>query len=142
MARTPMKDVLDKVQDLWRQARGGAYFVHRGAVHWPTFDFDARPRAVGIGVDDRTLMREINDMDLSFEVGARMPEGAELQFDDSLATEIQEDVEWVIRKLIESTNPEGDSLILNPKLGDARVIEWSDPDFRAQGVVVFLTISH
>jgi len=126
----------------WSEVRGGSYYVKRGAISWPSFDFERRPRAVAIMADELLFLRAEAPMDVSFEVAASMPGPTEdPQIDEGLIDELADDTEWVVRKLIEAVDTQGDCVALRVAEQDARIIEWHDPTIRVQGIVAFFQVT-
>lgn len=134
-SKSPLRNMAEYLREQWRAVRGGTYFVKRGPILWADFDFEAQPRAVAILIDDHTFLRDINDANVAFELGARMPSGREPEVDDGLLEELTDDAKWVIRQLVKGTDSVGDAVVLRLEHQSARIREWHDPDMKVQGVI-------
>jgi len=131
--------MVDQLRGSWEKLRGGRYLVKRGAMAWPSFDFEANPYAVAIMLDAiRPLTHGIGTpCRLAFEVGCRMPNPEEEpNIDDGLFDELIDDVERVVHELMLARSPGATeySVTFSLKTESAVVAEWHDADLMIQGL--------
>lgn len=133
--------VMDTLRQLWGDVRGGTYHVKRGPIYWPAWEFKNKPLAVAILADEIAPFKQMIPADLSFEIGAAMPEvESEIMIDDGILDEIVDDVEWVFRQLAQARDSKGDNVVLKADFDGSTVQEWHDPELRVQGVVARLSV--
>lgn len=142
MSDSPRKIVLDTLRGFCQQVRGGVYFVKRGPIDWATFPFNQHSRAISILVDDQSLFLDINVASLTLEFGAQLRSVSDDPgLDDGLMDELTDDAEWVVRSLIDSSNSQGDAVVLRTDLKESRAIEFHDAQLMVQGIVVNFEVS-
>lgn len=142
MADSARKVTMDRLRALCEEVRGGVYFVKRGPIDWSSHNYDENQRAISILLDDHSFLKDINDASISLEFGGQMLRPDERpDMDDGLLDEMIDDAEWIIRSLIGSTNSQGDNIILQAKIKDARIVEFHDAQLRVQGIVAFFEVN-
>lgn len=143
MTRSPRYTALATIRRLATEVRGGAYFVKRGPIDWSSFPFTKHERALAIMVDEQTLFQSINTATVTLEVAGQLsnPED-QPELNDGLMDEFTEDLEWIARSLMNSTDDQGDSVITGLNLKDATAIEFHDPQFGVQGMILNFNITY
>lgn len=140
--KSARRAMVEELVNLWRRVRGAGYYVKRGPVYWANHDFAKRPRAVSILLNAGSFLRERNEVNVSFEIASRWElDPADPQMDEGLQDDMLDDAKWVLQELAGATDENGDSVVLQARKDD-KFQEFSDPDVRVQGVVVFVDITY
>lgn len=140
---TARKTVLDTIRTNAEKVGNQRYFVKRGAINWPSFNFDEHGSAIAIIVEEETLYGQIKNLKVSLEVATKMPRGEEHpSIDDGLIDEIHSDLVWIINQLIAAKDKNQDRVITKIDQNQMRAIEFHDPDMLVQGVMVQMNIDY
>ena len=134
---TRRKLVLKAVLDLCRQVREGRWTVRRGSRNWASWPFDDHPFGLTVHADESSFLRtDKNEMAVTLEMMARMPEGAD-EVDDDLLDDMLDDAAWVFRKLDESRDPDDPGMPVITRLDVTRdnATEVGSADLRVQGLM-------
>lgn len=145
MTKSRRNLVLTWIVERLRTLRKKKYFVKRGAISWPTFDFDSHPYAAAVMVDDSTLfaVNGMNTANFSIEFATRMEApGEEPSIDDDTLDLLFEDVEGVLGEIEGAKDSNGDVLLLEFRRTTVQVVEFHDASLRVQGVVVTFTVGY
>ena len=132
---TARKVLIQNLKDACKQARNSRYYVKRGPIVWPSFNFEVRPYAISIGMDEFSMMRDINEGGIRMEFAASMDSEAE-EVDEDLMEEFIDDAHWIIRTVIDARNSQGDSVVLRLNLEEVSGFEFFDVRLGIQGVIV------
>ena len=144
---SPRRAALRVIRETLRGIDNGKYFAKRGAINWIEFDFEANLYGVAIMVDSSDVGRcapEADEMSLaavSLELATRIPPDDDPEINDEILEGIYDDVEFLLDTLQAATNSQGDSIIFKLERSAASAIEFHDPQFRVQGIVVTFGIT-
>ena len=140
------KDVTQKVKELAKAARNGAYFVKRGYINWSSFPFEKYPRAIAILVDEENLFRDhtgFADARISLEIFTSIPDSDEdPQIDDGVLDELIDDARWIMESLEQSRNKQGDPIVFKMKRNTSSVVESHDATLMVQGIVAIIQVTY
>lgn len=143
---SPRVVAMRTLRESLRGIGNGKYFVKRGAINWINFDFEARRYACAIMVDSSDVARDAPETDgffqvaVSLEIATRIPPDDDPEINDDVLEGIYDDVERVLNELQVAVDARGDSVVFRLERGTATAIEWHDPQYRIQGLVVNFTI--
>lgn len=137
------RQLITRVREFWTERSGQRYFVKRGVINWAGFDFKSRPFAIAILIDDMSIRREINGMNLTFEIATSMPTNQEFpEIDDGLLDDLIDDCESFIDEIRGWTDSKGDTLALRVQFSLARVVEFHDSNKQVQGIVLTIPVEY
>lgn len=124
----------------YEEIKNKAYFVRRGPIDWTSHDWETRPRAVAIIIDDCTFLQQVNSATVSFEVFSKIPKDTD-DISDTLTDELFSDAAEVLNYLITTKDDNNDNVAtLMPK--SELAIECYDMDLKIQGLIITFTLKY
>ena len=140
---SPKRGILENMKLFWEEVSGNIYFAKRGPIDFTTYDFNKKPRACAIMVDNYVLRGNESsgksDMDMSFEIFTSIDDRIDpAQLQDTTLEDLEDDVNEVFDRLVEAKYPGGDNLVFS--LSKVNSVEAHDIHFRLQGIVVTFSV--
>jgi hypothetical protein len=134
---------MERLVDLCRKVRSGAYHVKRGAIDWAEFPFDQIPRAIAVITDEENLLEKQmgNDASISLELFAKRQEGDAKELSDALQEELRKDAKEVVLQLLTEQDRSGDSVIFHIPPATARLVHVHDDGLKVQGIYAQFDVS-
>ena len=145
MAITPRVNVIKKLMDLCEEVNGGKYFVQRGPINWPAFDFKDHDRAIAILTPQFSMLaHQFNSITFTLEVLMKMPESSAplTGLDDDGIERLVLDIEWVLDQLNRASDSYGDAIIVRMDRSGVTAQEIADLDWSVQGFQVTFNVEY
>lgn len=140
---TARKNVLDTIRAAAEQVGNQRYFVKRGAINWPDFNFEEHGSAIAIIVEDETIYGQMRSMKISLEVATRMARSdQEPSIDDGEIDNLHSDIVHIINELIRAKDKKQDSVATGVNQKNIRAVEFHDPGMLVQGVMVSMEVKY
>lgn len=134
--------IVAEIKRICREVRGGDYYVHRGMINWPKFDFRNHPRAIALTmpqVDEDGAGSIAIEATVTLEMMCKMPDFSVIKEpDDRILDEMRDDHRWIAERLAQAKLPNKaggngrDALIL--ALTRLPTIEIGDSNNELQGI--------
>lgn len=143
----PRGRVVQTLKNSWLATRDGAYkYVKRGPVNWAAFDFEKWPRAVAILIDESDIFSRhdeagTQEMLLSMEIMALLPDEAKEDMDDGLLDEMYRDLRKVLTELFDAKAEDVNMPIaIQQRARSDRAVETHDATMGVQGLIAMIKI--
>lgn len=146
--------MLDRLVNICKAERGGAYYVRRGPINWAEFPWHRHSQAISILTPEFTILQPVRQqMNVTMDLVQKMPMESMIMdseteethgFDDNEIEGLVFDGEQILRQFMESTDPlfPSDTLVLNLDLLNVDVTEMTNTDFSIQGIMISFTVQY
>lgn len=142
---SPRRNVLEAIKDACEKLRNGSYYVRRGPISWPDFNFSKNPRGVSIQVDDCTwLAPQFNQASIALEFGEKIPldQDNEPGLEDAALEQMFDDAQIVIMELLKKRNRDGDPVCNLVQPSQANILEFYDSEMKVQGMIATFFVKY
>lgn len=141
--------ITEEIKKVIREVRGGRYYVHRGMINWPKWDFKTYPFAVSLTmpmVDEDDPSNITIECTATLEMMCRMPDftAGLRQVDDQVLDEMRDDHRWIADELqkIKFVHENGKSDSLFMGITRLPTIEIGDSNNELQGIQRSLVLEY
>lgn len=134
---------LTKLASILREQRNARYYVKRGVIAWASHDFNSKPWAASIQVDEFAPWgkNSLTDISLTLEMATTIKDVNDVEIDDVAIDTMTEDGLAALEALDRARDSDGCPYITKLERLGARVIEFHDASLRVQGVILSVNVS-
>jgi len=129
--------ITQAIKDACQKVRGGRYFVHRGMINWPKFDFKNYPHAISLTipmVDEDSPENVTIEATATLEMMTRMPDFSRVrEVNDEVLDQMRDDHRFIADELQMTRLPGSrDPMFFN--VTRLPTIEIGDSNYELQGI--------